>query len=277
MHRKTQLKKGLNRIVQDSGKEFDPSNPNAMMDFSVLCLDKGESFTTEVSLERALIILTGSAKMVWDNKEKETDEAQLKEQVISRKSIFDDSPWVFSIPRSSSCEIHSLEDSTEFAIVETTNERYFKPRVFTPEQCKSEDRGAGTMRETSTRIVRTAYDYTNHPEANLVVGEVINYPGKWSSYPPHHHPQPEIYYYRFLPEQGFGFAMVNDGAAIVKNNDSTLIIHDDVHSQSAAPGYAMWYLWIIRHLDGNPYGKVVFLDEHKWVMDKDAKIWPYEK
>ena len=34
------------------------------------------------------------------------------------------------------------------------------------------------MRETSTRIVRALFDKTNAPYANLVVGEVIGFPGK---------------------------------------------------------------------------------------------------
>jgi len=40
-----------------------------------------------------------------------------------------------------------------------------------------------------------------------------------------------------------------------------------------APGYAMWYLWVIRHLDGNRYVTPYFVDEHRWVMDKDAEFW----
>ena len=38
----------------------------------------------------------------------------------------------------------------------------------------------------------------------MVLGEVVNLPGKWSSYPPHHHPQPECYFYRFDKPMGFG-------------------------------------------------------------------------
>lgn len=271
------LKSGLNRIVRDSGKSFQPQNPNAMMNFSILVLNANESFETDVSEERALVLLKGAARVEWEDKTKENDPISKKELNISRSSLFDENPWVFSIPQGLKCLIHSTVGSTEFAVVETKNPRFFRPRVFSPKECQSEFRGAGTMRETSTRIVRTVFDYNNHSESNLVIGEVVNYPGKWSSYPPHHHPQPEIYYYRFLPKQGFGFGMLNGGAALIQDGDACLIIHDDVHSQTAAPGYAMWYLWTIRHLEGNPYGKVTFLEEHKWVMDKDARIWPYNQ
>jgi 5-deoxy-glucuronate isomerase len=135
------------------------------------------------------------------------------------------------------------------------------------------------MRETSTRIVRTIFDQSNMPASKLVLGEVITYPGKWSSYPPHHHPQPEIYHYRFYPEQGFGFGMLGDDVVKIKQADTVLILNDLSHPQTAAPGYAMYYIWVIYNLDGNPYGTPIFEPEHTWVMDKqnDSKIWPFPK
>jgi 5-deoxy-glucuronate isomerase len=45
----------------------------------------------------------------------------------------------------------------------------------------------------------------------------------------------------------------------------------------AAPGYAMWYLWVIRHLEGAHYGPATatpfFAEEHKWVTGDENKIW----
>lgn len=267
---------GLIRIVHDSGKPYQPNNPNAMMNFSVLLLNASESFETDSTQERALILLNGSAIIRWEHKSIPSENSSIKELNVQRSSLFDENPWIISLPQGVNCSILASTNKCEFLIVETMNPRFFAPRIFTPKDCQSEHRGAGTMRETSTRIVRTVFDYGNHPESNLVIGEVVNYPGKWSSYPPHHHPQPEIYHYRFLPKQGFGFGMLNGGAVLIQDGDTCLIIHDDVHSQTSAPGYAMWYLWAIRHLEGNPYGKVTFLEEHTWVMDKDAKIWPFE-
>lgn len=121
------------------------------------------------------------------------------------------------------------------------------------------------------------FDYSNVPYSNLVIGEVINFPGKWSSYPPHHHPQPEIYFYKFNPENGYGFTQLSENAEKLKQNDTVKILNDLIHPQTAALGYAMYYIWVIRHLDGNPYASPnypVFEPEHLWVNDKDAKIWP---
>jgi 5-deoxy-glucuronate isomerase len=135
------------------------------------------------------------------------------------------------------------------------------------------------MRETSTRIVRTIFDDTNRSESNLVIGEVIGIPGKWSSYPPHHHPQPEIYHYRFLPSQGFGLTAIGDAPYIIHDKDTILIREGEVHPQVTAPGYAMWYLWIIRHIEGAHYGPAtntpIFVDDHKWVTGNEDGIWKH--
>lgn len=130
------------------------------------------------------------------------------------------------------------------------------------------------MKETSTRVVRTIFDKSNSANSNLVLGEVINYPGKWSSYPPHHHPQPEIYYYKFQPHNGYGFSQLGDDVVKVQNCDTVKILDDVSHPQVTAPGYAMFYVWVIRHLDGDPYITPTFEPEHLWVTQKDAAIWP---
>jgi 5-deoxy-glucuronate isomerase len=36
----------------------------------------------------------------------------------------------------------------------------------------------------------------------------------------------------------------------------------------------MFYIWVIRHLDGNRYGTPTFVPEHTWVTDPKAGIWP---
>ena len=117
---------------------------------------------------------------------------------------------------------------------------------------------------------------SNAPYSNLVLGEVIGFPGKWSSYPPHNHPQPEIYYYKFNPENGYGFAELDETVYKTHNNSTVFIVNEETHPQTTAPGYAMWYLWVIRHLDGNPYITPYFIPEHRWVTDPENEklMWP---
>jgi 5-deoxy-glucuronate isomerase len=238
-----------------------------LMEFGVLRLDAGETYDhcSETS-EWALLLSQGSADLSLG----------AQRYSISRPNLFDYSPWCLSVPANQRVGIQAKE-ATEFFCCATDNPISFEAKLYTPEECRSEFRGEGTMRETSTRIVRTVFDDTNRPESNLVIGEVIGVPGKWSSYPPHHHSQPEIYHYRFLPEQGFGLTAIGDTPYIIRNRDTILIRDGEDHPQVTAPGYAMWYLWVIRHIDGAHYGPAtgtpVFTEEHKWVMEQENQIW----
>ena len=35
----------------------------------------------------------------------------------------------------------------------------------------------------------------------------------------------------------------------------------------------MYYAWVIRHLPEAPYTVPEFTEEHRWTMERDAKIW----
>ncbi len=235
----------------------------ALMDFGILRLAAGPSWRSSPGRERALLLLTGSAELSWDGGSAR----------VSRRSLFDEAPWCLSLPAGTSATLTAMEES-EVSVHATENPRSFAPHLFTPEECRSEERGKGTMRETSTRIVRTIIEDPRASWSNLVLGEVITFPGKWSSYPPHHHPQPEIYHYRFQLPEGFGLCQIGEEAYLLRNQDTVIIPPGAVHPHAAAPGYAMYYLWVIRHLDGARYGTPTFVREHSWVMDPKAKIWP---
>ena len=236
---------------------------NTMMDFGILRLAKDQLAIDAEAKERAFLLIQGEVAFEWAG----------KKEIARRRSCFDEKPWVLHVPQGVAVKITGLGEA-EISVTKTDNTRMFPSKLYTPEQCDSELRGKGTMREASTRIVRTIFDYANASYANLVVGEVIDYPGKWSSYPPHYHPQPEIYFYKFQPDNGYGFCELGEEVVKLKNNDTVKIL-DVTHPQTTAPGYAMYYIWVIRHLDGNPYITPTFVPEHLWVTEKAAKIWPY--
>ncbi len=56
-------------------------------------------------------------------------------------------------------------------------------------------------------------------------------PASGPLYPPHQHVEPELYYYKFLPENGYGLAEYGDDAFKVKNNDLTGMPENVTHSQ----------------------------------------------
>lgn len=255
------FKNGYNSITEMCGKHSD-----MFMDFGILKLKKDQCETNNENKERAYLLIKGEVIFEWeDNKVK-----------VQRNSCFRENPLCLHVPSNTKVNITGVSDDTEIAVQMTDNEKVFPPKLYKQEECRVEIRGEGTLNETSTRIVRTIFDISNAEYSNMVLGEVINYPGKWSSYPPHDHPQPEIYFYKFYPENGFGYAELGEDVVKVRNNDTVKIGPMLTHPQATAPGYVMYYLWVIRHLKDNPYITPTVVSEHLWTMDRDAKIFPAE-
>lgn len=256
-----EFRPGYEALVERRGPEAD-----MLMDFGVLSLKPGEAWDSGEEDEKALLFMDGEAEFSWKGGSAK----------VSRKSLFDESPSTLSLPSGESAHIVAGSRGAELCVTRTENARRFPCRFWSAAECRNELRGKGTMNETSTRIVRTVFDDSNAKESNLVIGEVVGMPGRWSSYPPHHHPQPEIYHYRFLPEQGFGLTIIGDEPCILHHRDTVLIREGQIHPHVTAPGYAIWYLWVIRHLDGRRYITPIFVPEHKWVSEPDAPIWSLE-
>ena len=129
------------------------------------------------------------------------------------------------------------------------------------------------MQDACLRNVRLIFDDSVFKGSNIVIGEVINYPGRWSSYPPHHHSQNEIYHYRFTLPQGYGHAELGEQVYRISNGDTIRIPGGLDHSQVSAPGYGMYYLWVVRHQEGNHYNGFEFTEEHKWLLSRTQQGW----
>ena len=59
----------------------------------------------------------------------------------------------------------------------------------------------------------------------------------------------------------------------VRHNDTVSISAGEDHAQCAAPGYGMYYSWVIRHLPGAPYTVPEFTAEHAWFLQQGATFW----
>ena len=166
---------------------------------------------------------------------------------------------------------------SELYIQKTLNDKPFEAVMYTPDTVQTQHAGCGgELLGCMEREIKTFFDYENAPFSNMVLGEVLNHPGKWSSYPPHHHPQPEVYFYRFDYPQGFGAGFAN-GEVYKTGQNGCAVITSGFHSQTAAPGYAMCYAWGIRHLEGDPWLKTRIDDEeHAWLWKPDANDHIYQ-
>ncbi len=232
------------------------------IDFGLLRLDAGESHRCAEGLETALLLLDGDVELRFGGALAEAE----------RRSLLDEEPTVLHAPAGVPLEVTARRPS-ELALLQVENGRGFAARLFRPEQVACEQRGEGLLDGTAHRVVRTIFDGTSRPEANLVLGEVVNLPGRWSSYPPHHHPQPELYHYRFSDPRGYGHGELGDEVLKLRDGDTLLIDPGKDHAQTAAPGYAMYYLWAIRNLEGAPYTTPEFSEEHRWLLESGAAVW----
>lgn len=233
------------------------------IDFGILKLKAGETFREKTGKETAYLHMNGTLQVNSDEKEYSN----------TRSSLFDDAPFCVHTP--SEVEVTFLAvTEVEIAISRTSNPDSFPVEFYTPALVDNENRGAGQVDGACLRWVRTIFDDTiSHPNAKLVLGEVVNMPGRWSSYPPHHHPQPEIYHYRFTDEKGYGHAELGDEVLKVRPNDTVKILHNNDHAQCSAPGYGMYYIWVIRHLPNLRYTVPEFTEEHVWTQNENANFW----
>ncbi|MFP5113896.1 5-deoxy-glucuronate isomerase [Bacillaceae bacterium C204] len=254
-----ELKHGYTKITDMVNK-----HPDMLQDIGIYTLAEGEvNVLYDASKETAILLLEGAVRLEWNGESRE----------INRDSVFNEAPWCLHIAKEAEVRVTALK-SSEVLVQKTDNKKLFEAKLYTPEDCESTTAGEGVWDGTAERVIRTIFDYNTAPYSNLVIGEVISYPGRWSSYPPHHHDQPEVYYYRFNKPQGFGCAMVGPEAYRVEHNSFITIPGDLDHPQATAPGYAMYFCWMIRHLENNPWTDRIMEEEHKWLLDLDVKIWP---
>lgn len=256
--------RGYNSYI-DSGK----NDFGTLMDVGLLILEDGDSyFIADKHKETALLLFSGNVCIRYGN----------EEVSASRTDCFRSEAYCLLAPRKTEISIKSSGHS-ELYIQQTVNSTDYQPVMFTPETVQVQHAGsAGELMGCMRRDIKTFFDYENAPFSNMVLGEVLNYPGKWSSYPPHHHPQPEVYFYRFdHPEQGFGAGFAN-GEIYKTGHNGCAVINNGFHSQCSAPGYAMCYAWGIRHLDGNPWRKTRIDDpEHSWLWKADANNYIFKQ
>ena len=255
--------------------EIDGPHANMLLDFGVLVLDAGETWTTShPERETAVMLLTGEGEFTLEAAAGAPGAAAPPPAAIARHAPLEEASWTAHVPGGASIHVRATAPC-EFIVERAVNPTPFDGRIITPDEVRSQRFGEGVMQGTSTRVVRTVFDAASHAESAMVLGEVINAPGRWSSYPPHTHAHPEIYHYRFFPEHGFGFSQVGDHIHRVTHGDTVAIPGGVPHPQVAAPGYAMFYVWMIPHLSGNRFGpdSRIFDPEHYWVTEPAAPIW----
>jgi 5-deoxy-glucuronate isomerase len=237
--------------------EIGKLQPEMNMTIRIKRFKENETLTLkDESCETAFLLLKGEAEISWN----------CKTEKIKRANPFEKTPYCLHVPKNTDVTI-TAKEGTEILIEQTENERYFDPVFYTPDDILYQEFGKGQWDGTGYRICSTVFDYDNAPYSNMVLGEVFNQPGRWSSYPPHNHPQPEVYYYQFDKPQGFGACFIGDNVFKSVQGSACYITDGFDHQQVVAPGYEMCYIWMIRHPEGDPWYKTsrFYAKEHEWL------------
>lgn len=235
---------------------MDGVNSNMLMDITVYRMKKGEILNIHESGKETAILLTeGKITYQWE----------MRTEIAARSDVFSEPPYCLHISKDTEVIISAGGDS-EIIVQSTINENAFESHFYRPEACKIELMGETQWEGTAKREVLTIFDYKNAPYSNLVMGEVITKAGRWSSYIPHSHPQPEVYYYKFDKPQGFGGSFIGENVFKVSDGSAASIPGGLTHPQTSAPGYNMYYCWMIRHLENNPWTTRDNDPLHEWLL-----------
>jgi hypothetical protein len=247
------------RLSYDNGyapiSDMANLNQNMLMDIGVYTLEDKNLEFYENEKEMAILLLEGKITISWKG----------VSESASRTNVFDEMPFCLHVPKQVKVVVR-FEGKAQILVQKTDNDKEFEYKLYTQSELKEEAAGADFMEGTAKRLIRTIFDYSNAPYSNMVLGEVIAEQGRWSSYPPHYHDQPEVYYYKFDKPQGFGCAMIGDNAYKVYDHSYIAIPGGLTHPQATAPGYRMYFCWMIRHLEGNPWNQRIFDTDHEWMM-----------
>ncbi|MDH7500233.1 MAG: 5-deoxy-glucuronate isomerase [candidate division NC10 bacterium] len=188
-----------------------------------------------------------------------------------RKNVFEGRATAAYLPRRTAFKLTSLGES-EIAFCRARSREEGEPYLVSADEVRVSQRGeAGFQREIHELLP------LDWPASRLIVGETFNFPGQWSSYPPHKHDQErppveskmeEIYLYQIDPPQGFGLQRIYSpevglDEALVITNNLAVGLPAGYHPVVAAPGYRLYYLWL---LAGESRQLIPYDDpDHAWV------------
>jgi len=239
-----------------------------LTEFGIITLQKGGIYSTNSGAsEVALIVLGGTCTVTGSDFE--------FKNIGKRKNVFDGKPYTVYIPFGQEYAITAVTD-VEIAWTASPSSLKTAAYVITPEQVKEAHIGKENYQRDAVLMLTDAF-----PAAHLFIGEAYVPSGNHASYPPHRHDfdnlpvevdMEELYFFRFNPEQGYGIQKIyTDNRDInftctVKQNDTTLIPRG-YHPVINAPGYTMYYLWIMAGQNHRKFLSVIDPD-HKWIVGK---------
>ncbi len=220
----------------------------ALLDFELVSLEEGKQVDWRSDdFEAVAVIIEGACSISSEGKTWE----------LRRRSVFDEAASAVFVSPGVLLAIHANERTT-LALCKARADKKFPTAFISPENVSTEWRGNEGYRRRVFNIVNKETQ-----TQRIAVGETINEPGQWSSFPPHKHDRreeksgkvveaalEEIYYFRIKPETGFGFQRVytKDGSCdesyVIRDGDVTRI-PGGCHPVANMPGHQLYYLWML--------------------------------
>lgn len=247
---------GYERIIADH-----PSL-TYIREFGILRLRDGRTFESNTgSCEALLHIIEGSCMLVAGE--------ETYENVGARPSPFDGRPTAIYLPPDTAYTIAGSE--LEMAITLAAADGGGDPALIAPDTLSPASVGQDNWQRTVTMIAPPEF-----ASQRLILGETVNPPGNWSGVPTHKHDtrrpgleslQEELYYFRAHHPAGWGVERIYDKNGL----DELCLLQDRVvtimprgfHTLTAAPGFALYYAFVLAGPDKNV---VPFVDpDQAWI------------
>ncbi|MFI5916730.1 5-deoxy-glucuronate isomerase [Dactylosporangium sp. NPDC051541] len=236
-------------IPADPGHNALPFNPCALLDFSLLKLTAGQSFSGESGDREMLAVLLGGTASF-------TVGDQKFPSVGGRANVFAGKPHSVYIPAGTSFTIEA-GSAVEIALPSAPSDLATEPYVIEPSKVASGRWGAANFGRTYHQIL-TEIAQPDLPARRLIVGETYTPSGNWSTYPPHRHKHDnlpgeaqheEMYYFRVNPSDGFGICRMYTDEGYEENftarDHGVHMMPEGYHTVVSAPGYTTYYLWFL--------------------------------
>lgn len=257
------------QAVQGYQKIVDEEAGLEVIGFDKILLNPGESIDlSSGEYELGLVILSGTGDIIA-GEFKALDKGK-------RNDVFSGKPTTIYMPKETDYTVKAKGYMPlEIAVCKVKADKKYEPFVVEPEEVISQHRGQLNWQRDVNDIITTKYE---GKVDKIVLGETYGCPGQWSSYPSHKHDtdrlpyevnMEEIYHFKVNPSQGFGIqVMYNDDFTLNESymvrNDDTIAIKEGYHPVAAAPGYSIYYLWVMAGKSGR---KLTPCDDpkHAWV------------
>jgi 5-deoxy-glucuronate isomerase len=236
-------------IPAENGRNELPFNPCQLLDFTLLKLEAGQSWSGESGDREILAVVLGGTADFTVGEEKFP-------AVGGRADVFSGKPHSVYIPAGTEITIEAV-GAVEIAMPSAPSDLAAAPYVIAPDRVAEGRWGAANFGRDYHQIL-TEIAQPDLPARRLIVGETFTPSGNWSTYPPHRHKvddlpaeaaHEEMYYFRIQPGDGFGICRMYTDEGYEENftarNHGMQMMPEGYHTVVSAPGYTTYYLWAL--------------------------------